>query len=135
MKTNTTPTGAYRGFGAPQTFFAVEQLMNHIANDIGMEPLDFKMQNMVKQNDETSTGGRYHFPVPLKSMIEDVANRSDYYKKKEEYKNQTGRYRKGIGMSLVFHGAGFTGSGERDIIKAEAQLKKYKYEYKYKFQT
>src|SRR5699024_8703671 len=93
---------------------------------IGMEPLDLKMQNMVKQNDETSTGGRYHFPVPLKSMIEDVANRSDYYKKKEEYKNQTGRYRKGIGMSLVFHGAGFTGSGERDIIKAEAQLKKYK---------
>ena len=126
MKTNTSPTGAYRGFGAPQTFFAVEQLMTHIANDIGMEPLDFKMQNMVKQNDPTSTGGKYHFPVPLESMIDDVATRSDYYKKREEYKNQTGRYRKGIGMSLVFHGAGFTGSGERDIIKAEAQLKKYK---------
>lgn len=126
MKTNTSPTGAYRGFGAPQTFFAVEQLMTHIAEDIEMEPLDFKMANMVKQNDRTSTGGKYHFPVPVPKMIEDVVTRSNYYKKREEYKNQTGRYRKGIGMSLIFHGAGFTGSGERDIIKAEAQLKKYK---------
>jgi CO/xanthine dehydrogenase Mo-binding subunit len=37
MKTNTVPNGAYRGFGGPQTFFAVEMMMNHIARDLGEE--------------------------------------------------------------------------------------------------
>ena len=39
VKTNTVPCGAYRGFGAPQTFFAVEMLMDHIAKDLGIESL------------------------------------------------------------------------------------------------
>ena len=52
---------------------------------------------------------------------------SDLRRKREAYSHiQTGRYRRGIGFSAVFHGAGFTGSGERDIIKAVAKLRKYK---------
>lgn len=125
MKTNTVPTGAYRGFGAPQTFFAVEMIMNHIAKRLGCNALSFKEQHMVKQGDATSTGGKYHFPVPLPEMIRKVDEACDYRNKKELYTNQTGRYRKGIGMSLYFHGAGFTGSGERDIIKAVCKLHKY----------
>lgn len=126
VKTNTVPTGAYRGFGAPQTFFAVETIMNHIAEDLGIEPIDFKLANLVKQGDSTSTSGKYHFPVPLKAMAEDVMARSDFRKKRELYnKPQTGRYRRGIGLSMYFHGAGFTGSGERDIIKAVLRLHKY----------
>ncbi len=126
VKTNTVPNGAYRGFGAPQTFFSVETLMNHIADKLGIDSLEFKVNNMVKQGDSTSTGGRYHFPVPLPEMIEEVDKASDYRNKRELYKGeQTGRYRRGIGMSLFFHGAGFTGSGERDIIKAVLKLHKY----------
>ena len=50
----------------------------------------------------------------------------DYRRKKAEYqKPQTGRFRRGIGMSLQFHGGGFTGSGEQDIIKGvSAQYRK-----------
>ncbi|WP_426348560.1 xanthine dehydrogenase family protein molybdopterin-binding subunit [Alloiococcus sp. CFN-8] len=126
VKTNTVPNGAYRGFGAPQTFFSVETLMNHMAEKLGKDPLEFKINNMVKQGDSTSTGGRYHFPVPLPEMIEEVDKAADYRNKRELYKKeQTGRYRRGIGMSLYFHGAGFTGSGERDIIKAVLKLHKY----------
>jgi CO/xanthine dehydrogenase Mo-binding subunit len=58
-------------------------------------------------------------------MISDVLKESDYYNKMNTYKNQSGRYRRGIGFSAVFHGAGFTGNGERDIIKAVAKLHKY----------
>lgn len=127
MKTNTVPTGAYRGFGAPQTFFAVEMMMDHIASDLGEDPLTFKKRHMVVQNDATSTGGKYHFPVPLPAMIDEVDEMSGYQKKWAEYqKPQTGRWRKGIGLSLWFHGAGFTGSGERDIIKAVVKLRKTK---------
>lgn len=126
LKTNTTPTGAYRGFGAPQTFFAVEMMMDHIAMDLGTDSLEFKEKHIVKQGDSTSTSGKYHFPVPIPSMIEEIDQACGFRKKHREYaKPQTGRYRRGIGISMHFHGAGFTGSGERDIIKAVCRLHKY----------
>ena len=125
LKTNTTPSGAYRGFGAPQTFFSVETMMNHIAQDLGVKPLEFKEAHLAKQGDLTSTSGKYHYPVPLPAMIEEIDAACDYRKKYDEYsKPQTGRYRRGIGMSMYFHGAGFTGSAERDSIKAVAKLHK-----------
>ena len=126
LKTNTTPSGAYRGFGAPQTFFAVEMMMDHVAQDLGIDTLEFKEAHLVKQGDMTSTQGKYHFPVPIPAMIDEIDKACDYRRKHKEYaKPQTGRYRRGIGMSIYFHGAGFTGSGERDIIKAVAKLHKY----------
>ncbi|WP_320127534.1 xanthine dehydrogenase family protein molybdopterin-binding subunit [uncultured Sphaerochaeta sp.] len=125
MKTNTVPSGAYRGFGAPQTFFAVELIMDHIAKDLGKDPLEFKLDNLVKQGDETSTSGKYHFPVPLREMLQEIEANSFYSEKYSLYKTQKGRYRRGMGLSLIFHGAGFTGSGERDHIKAVAKLRKY----------
>lgn len=127
LKTNTTPCGAYRGFGAPQTFFAVEMMMDHIAKDLGVDTLEFKEAHLVKQGDATSTSGKYHFPVPLPAMVDEVDKACDLRRKHKEYaKPQTGRYRRGIGFSMHFHGAGFTGSGERDLIKAVARLHKYK---------
>ena len=126
IKTNTTPCGAYRGFGAPQTFFAMEMMMDHIAQQLGIEPLEFKKAHLVKQGDMTSTQGKYHFPVPILDMIDEVDEMCDFRRKYKRYElPQTGRFRKGIGMSLYFHGAGFTGSGERDMIKAVAKLHKY----------
>ena len=127
FKTNTVPCGAYRGFGAPQTFFAVEMMMDHIARNLRVESLAFKEAHLCKQGDLTSTSGRYHFPVPLPAMIREIDEACNYRKKRTEYAlAQTGRYRRGIGLSLVFHGAGFTGSGERDIIKAVVKLRKYR---------
>jgi len=123
-KTNTVPNGAFRGFGGPQTFFAVEMMMTHIAKALNIEPVDFKLQHVANGGDSTSTNGKFHFPVPIPAMTQDVLKLSDYYKKRAAYKNQHGRYRKGIGLAMVYHGAGFTGNGERDIIKAIAHLRK-----------
>jgi CO/xanthine dehydrogenase Mo-binding subunit len=124
VKTNTVPCGAFRGFGAPQTFFAVEMLMGHVAAILGQEPLELKKQYIVRQGDATSTSGKYHFHVPLPEMIEQIKGLAGYQEKHRLYQKQTGRYRKGIGLSLCFHGCGFTGSGERDLIKAVARIKK-----------
>ena len=126
VKTNTVPCGAFRGFGAPQVFFAVEMIMDHLAIVTGEDPLEFKLRNTAKQGSSTSTGGIYHFPVPIPEMVEKTDKASGFRKKREEYnKPQTGRYRRGIGMSAVFHGMGFTGSGEKDFIKAVVKLRKY----------
>ena len=126
VKTNTVPCGAFRGFGAPQTFFAIEMLMAHIAKDLNLDPHDFKAAHFSKGGEETSTRGKYHFPVPLVPMAEKLLAVSNYTEKRKMYnETQTGRYRRGIGLSYSFHGAGFTGTGERDIIKARAALEKH----------
>lgn len=126
MLTNTVPNGAYRGFGAPQSFFAIETLMNHIAKKIGKDPLTFKKQHLVKQYDKTATNGEFHHHVPLPEMLERVESLSDYSSKYKKYQeSQTGRYRKGIGISLFLHGCGFTGSAEKDLIKSIVKLVKH----------
>ena len=124
-KTNTVPNGAFRGFGGPQTFFAIEMLMTHIAKDLGVDSVEFKLRHVSRQGDLTSTSGKFHDPVPIPQMIDQVAKACDYYAKKAAYaKEQSGRYRRGIGMAAVYHGGGFTGNGERDLIKAVAKLRK-----------
>ena len=126
MITNTVCNGAYRGFGAPQSFFAIETLMNHIAKKLNIIPLDFKKMYMIKQGDKTSTNGEYHHHVPLMEMIDKIEDMCNYSRKYSEYeKIQTGRYRKGIGMSIFLHGCGFTGSAEKDLIKSVVKLVKH----------
>lgn len=50
--TNTVPSGAYRGYGVPQGFWAVEVHMEHIARAMGLDPLEFRLKNAIKAGDE-----------------------------------------------------------------------------------
>ena len=123
-KTNSVPSGAFRGFGGPQTFFAVEMMMEHVAKAVGEEPMDFKLRHASRQGGGTSTEGLYHFRVPMPEITEKIEALSNYRKKRAAYDLQTsGRFRRGIGFSLAFHGCAFTGNGERDLIKAVARLR------------
>lgn len=121
--TNNVVTGAYRGFGAPQSFFAVEMHMEYIANKLHLDVLDFKKKNLLKKGDLSSTKGIFREDIFLPEIINTVDNMSHYSKKYKQYKSDNSF--KGIGMSIFFHGGGFTGNGERDIIKAKVKLKKY----------
>lgn len=126
MLTNLVSNGAYRGFGAPQSIFAMETLMNHIAKRIGVKPLQLRQKYFVKQSDPTSTNGKFHHYVSIPDLVAKVEEMSDYSKKYEKYhKPQTGRYRRGIGLSVFLHGCGFTGSAEKDFIKSVVKLVKY----------
>lgn len=121
-KTNTVPNGAFRGFGAPQMIFAIEMFIHHIAKKRGLDPYQFRMKHLVKQGDKTATSGIYRDPIIMRDMIKKATEMSDYHEKVKRY-NQKGSF-KGIGMSWFLHGCGFTGSGEKDIIKAKVRLKK-----------
>lgn len=123
LATNKVPSGGFRGFGAPQAFFALEMHMDYISKEIGMYPLEFRKLNILKQGDTSSTGGIIRENTMLPEIIETIENMSNY-KKKINSPKQNGIL-KGIGCSLFFHGCGFTGSGERDIIKAKVKLLKH----------
>ncbi len=124
VATNNVPSGAMRGFGAPQTFFAVEMNMQSIAEQLGEDPLNFKMKHMLKKGDTTITDGLLRDDVKLPEMIDLVLRMSKYKKRSEQYQLNDDGILRGIGLSLFYHGCGFTGSGERDKIKAVVKLKK-----------
>lgn len=121
-RTNTVTTGAFRGFGAPQAFFAIEMFMEHVSEELGLDPLELKKKYLAKQGELTSTSGRFRDSIIMEKMAERVMKISNYEKKLKEYKKE--KFGRGIGMSWFLHGCGFTGSGEKDLIKAVVGLKK-----------
>lgn len=123
VATNTFPSCAFRGFGAPQTLFAIETHLCHIAEMQGLDPLEYKKRYFIKQGDTTSTNGKIVERVMIPEMLEQVMKASDYERKSREYKWGEGR---GIGISFYNHGGAFTGNGEQAIIKARTQLHKFK---------
>ncbi|MFJ5956759.1 molybdopterin-dependent oxidoreductase [Paenarthrobacter sp. NPDC092416] len=50
--TNTVPAGAFRGYGLSQMIFAIESGMDELAVGIGMDPLEFRLNNMVRPGDD-----------------------------------------------------------------------------------
>jgi len=120
VATNTPPNGAFRGFGAPQVCFAYEMHMDRIAAELGLSPLEVRQRNMLKMGDVTATGQTLSYSVGSEDVLNAVLERSDYRELYEKYRSgQTGTKRRGVGLSLFFHGAGFTGSGEQRM-KAQA---------------
>jgi CO/xanthine dehydrogenase Mo-binding subunit len=124
VATNTPPNGAFRGFGAPQVAFAYEMQMEKIAAELGIDPLELRRINMLREGDITATGQRLTSSVGSEDVLSVVIERSNYFEKKEaiEAANANGSHhdrRRGIGLSFFFHGAGFTGSGEAKM-KAQA---------------
>ena len=119
MMTHTPPNGAFRGFGAPQSQFAVEVHMDRIAATLGLDPVDVRERNALRPGDTTATGQVLGEDASALEVLREAVSRSKYREKRERWRG-TG---KGIGLSLFFHGSGFTGSGEVALAsKASLEL-------------
>lgn len=57
--TNNLPGGQMRAPGEPQGFFAAESHMDCVARELGMDPAEFRLKNLIEEGDETLTGGHY----------------------------------------------------------------------------
>jgi CO/xanthine dehydrogenase Mo-binding subunit len=115
--TNTPPNGAFRGFGAPQTEFAVEVHMERIAEALDMDPVELRRINALRPGDTTATGQMLRDDSSAHLVLEEAVRRTDFSRKREQYRGSN----RAIGLSLFYHGAGFTGSGER-YLKSKARL-------------
>ncbi|MBX3380350.1 MAG: xanthine dehydrogenase family protein [Phycisphaeraceae bacterium] len=113
--TNCVPYGAFRGFGAPQTIFACERQMDRIAHAVGLEPVEVRRINLLRDGQTTSTQQIVSGGTDRHALLDSAVRASDYDKHKRESEafNKTHPYlRRGIGVATVLHGAGFTGNGE-----------------------
>jgi CO/xanthine dehydrogenase Mo-binding subunit len=111
VATNTPPNGAFRGFGAPQTEFAVEVHMDRIAAELGMDEVRLREINALRPGDSTATGQVLREDTSALEVLDEAVRRTDFRRKREEYRGT----RRAIGVALFYHGAGFTGSGERHL--------------------
>ena len=117
MMTHTPPNGAFRGFGAPQTLFAIEVHMEWIAEVLGMDPVELRRKNALRPGDTTATGQVLRDDCSAIAVLDEAVRRTDFARKRREYAGTD----RAIGLALFYHGAGFTGSGER-YLKSRARL-------------
>ena len=108
VMTNTPPNGAFRGFGAPQTQFAVEVHMDRIAEQAGLDPVRLRELNLLRPGDRTATGQRLGRDCSARQVLREAVKRTDFRRRRQTLAGTN----RGIGLSLFFHGSGFTGGGE-----------------------
>jgi len=118
LRTNTATNGAFRGFGAPQTLFAIERHMDRIARTLGLDPLEIRLRNALEAGDALPTGQILDETTSARACLERVAEKTAFLRRWQETEAQREVYpdgapRPGLGVALYFHGAGFTGNGER----------------------
>ena len=115
VATNAPPHGAFRGFGAPQSLFAMERHMDRIAQTVGLSPVEIRRRNFLQLGQTTTTEQVVREPIRLGKLLDRALDVSDYHSKKQRFANhnESDTTRKGMGIAAFLHGAGFTGSGER----------------------
>ncbi|MBI2956804.1 MAG: xanthine dehydrogenase family protein [Acidobacteria bacterium] len=125
VATNAPPHGAFRGFGAPQSTFALEHHLNKVARAVGLEPDELRRRNFLPEGQTTATGQVIREPVDMAGLMAKAFELSDYHAKLKRFaqENPRRRQKKGIGFASFFHGSGFTGSGEKylaSVVGVEA---------------
>ncbi len=116
--TNTPPSGAFRGYGVPQGFFPVDTHMEHIARELGLDPLEFRLKNALRAGEEhpfsrSWSEGREPRPETIRTcaLAECAAQGAaaiefDRLHKEDGWRSVTGKpwLRKGLGVALVMQG-------------------------------
>lgn len=125
VATSTPPHGAFRGFGAPQSLFALERHMDVVAEAIGLAPDELRRRNFIKQGQTSAVGQVMRDPVEMDTLLDRALELSAYHVKRARFAeaNSQGRIKRGIGFASFMHGAGFTGSGEdhlASVVEIEA---------------
>ena len=117
MATNLPPHGAFRGFGAPQSLFAIERHMDKIARVVGLTPEEIRRRNFLETGSQTATGQHLRDKVDMHGLLTRALEESGYHEKRERFdrENPGSTIKRGIGFAAFMHGAGFTGSGERRL--------------------
>ncbi len=124
LATHTAPNGAFRGFGAPQTQFAMERQMDRVARAVGLDPYEIRARNVAGPGDRLPTGQVLDGSAAGRECLEEAERRTGFRARWRELERQravrfgdgergTPVPHQGVGLSLYFHGAGFTGNGER----------------------
>ena len=126
MYTNNPPSGAFRGFGALQAAFAIECLMDQVAEELGIERVELRRKNALRAGSDTNTGQHLTESVGLLECIEKTEKEMLAYTGGEdpflarEVEGEPNK-RRAWGFAVTFKNTGL-GEGAPDNASAEIEL-------------
>jgi CO/xanthine dehydrogenase Mo-binding subunit len=110
--TNNNYTGAMRGFGSPQINFAIESMMDELAEKVGMNPFEIRMKNGYETGAVTATGQQLTHTVSLKEVLTKAAAAIDFQKKWKQNRDvHSGEKRRGVGLACSYRGVSLGAEG------------------------
>lgn len=116
--TNTMCAGAYRGYGATQGQFAVESIINELADELNMDPCEIRFKNMTRENEVLSQYYNEELNAcALDRCLEKAMEMIDY--KNKPLRRDMGDFVRGLGVSLSMQGSGISGL---DVGSVEIKL-------------
>lgn len=116
--TNTMRAGAYRGYGATQGQFAVESIINELADELNMDPCEIRFKNMTRENEVLSQYYNEELNAcALDRCLEKTMEMIDY--KNKPLRRDMGDFVRGLGVSLSMQGSGISGL---DVGSVEIKL-------------
>ncbi len=104
--TNLMTGGAMRGYGIPQGDFVTECVTDDLACAVGMDPLEFRLKNCVKEGYKDPHLGIAFHSYGLKACIEKGREHIRWEEKRKAYENQSGPVRRGVGMAIFNYKTG-----------------------------
>ncbi len=121
--TNNPPSGAFRGFGAPQGIFAAEMQMNKLAQALEMDPVELRMKNLLREGSLTATGTSLPGGVSLVEVTERCALAAGWRQKDPwGFGKSQGSPGRGIGLAVAFKNVGFS-FGYQENCWAKVELR------------
>jgi CO/xanthine dehydrogenase Mo-binding subunit len=106
--TNNVPGAAFRGFGAPQALFMAEMQMTKLAEKLGMDPVELRLKNALKDGDPMSVGTPSPSPVSVTQCIEAAAEKFGWPKGKMKEERVAPYLKRGRGFAAGFKNIGFS---------------------------
>jgi CO/xanthine dehydrogenase Mo-binding subunit len=104
--TNNLICGAMRGFGIPQVTFAYEQQMDLLAERLGLDPLEIRLNNSVEQGSVLGTGAKVYQPPGLPEVLRAATSRADWDKRETVEREPAPHLRRGVGLACCWQGTG-----------------------------
>ena len=113
--TNNIPCGAFRGFGGPQGAFVAENQMNKLAEALGMDPVELRARNVLREGSITAVGTPLPPGVTLDKVLAEGARQSGYWQETAQgwqrlpiQQPVNSAKRRGVGMAMGFKNVGFS---------------------------
>lgn len=124
--TNNIPTGAFRGFGAPQAAFCAEGMMNRLADELGIDPVSLRLMNSIQEGSILSVSTPLPKGVSMPQVIEACAKESFWEQngsrwiKRPRTPAPASHFRRGVGIACSFKNVGYAfGFPEHSWAKIE----------------
>lgn len=111
--TNNIPTGAFRGFGAPQGAFCAEGMMNRLADALGIDPVSLRLMNTIREGSILSVSSVVPKGVSMPEVIEACAKESYWsqngsrWQKSPRTPAPQSHLRRGVGIACSFKNIGY----------------------------